>query len=53
MTDKESYRVWPDGTVQEAWESPYSWMSDDYEYVEAESPEQAWIDSVNYYFDNE
>jgi hypothetical protein len=35
------YRIWPDYTVQEAWESPHAWMSDDYEYVEAESEEQA------------
>ena len=50
MTD---YRVWPDGTVQEAWEPPYSWMSDDYEYVFADSPEEAWKDAKSYYFVNE
>jgi len=45
MSDKVRYRVWPCGTVQEAWESPHSWMSDDYEYVEAMSPEDAWEQS--------
>lgn len=27
------YRVWPDGTVQEATETAHAWMSDDYFYV--------------------
>lgn len=45
MTDTVRYRVWPDGTVQEAWEPPYSWKSDDYEYVEAMGPEDAWLQS--------
>jgi len=27
------YRVWPDGTVQETSEPPYTWMSDDYSTV--------------------
>lgn len=31
------YRVWPDGTVQDASEEPYNWMSDDYLIVEAEN----------------
>lgn len=35
------YRVWPDGTVQEAWEPPHSWMSDDYEYVDAHDEHDA------------
>jgi len=43
------YRVWPDGTVQEAWESPHAWMSDDYDYVEALDEEDAWHKSVNYF----
>lgn len=45
MSDKVRYRVWPCGTVQEAWESPYPWKSDDYEYIEAMSPEDAWEQS--------
>jgi hypothetical protein len=36
------YRVWPDGTVQEAHETPYEWMSDDYRYVWADDEEDAW-----------
>ena len=36
------YRVWPDGTVQETYWNPYSWVSDDYVIVEAESEEDAW-----------
>ena len=35
------YRVWPDGTVQEEHETPYSWLSDDYQIVEAEDEEDA------------
>ena len=27
--DKNLYRVWPDGWVQDASEEPYSWRSDD------------------------
>ena len=41
MANMVRYRVWPDGTVQEAGESPYSWLSDDYEIVEAEDEEEA------------
>lgn len=26
----QKYRVWPDGTVQDAEDSPYGFMSDDY-----------------------
>lgn len=37
------YRVWPDGTWQEEEETPYSWMSDDYRIVGAESPEEALL----------
>ena len=29
------YRVWPDGTVQDADDEPYSWLSDDYMLVHA------------------
>lgn len=36
-----TYRVWPDGTVQECCEEPYSWMSDDYIYIDADSEEEA------------
>lgn len=36
------YRVWPDGTVQEAeGTEPYSWLSDDYAVVHAEDEEAA------------
>lgn len=37
------YRVWPDYTVQETDEPPYSWMSDDYLLVDAESEEDAVV----------
>ena len=37
----DAYRVWPDGTVQDAEDTPYSWMSDDYTVVNAESEESA------------
>lgn len=47
--DEIRYRVYPEGTVQEAWESPYSWMSDDYEYVMAINPEEAWRMSGSYF----
>lgn len=37
-----TYRVWPDGTVQDVEEGdPYSWMSDDYQLVLAGSEEDA------------
>lgn len=36
-----SFRVWPDGTVQDSCEEPYDWKSDDYQIVEAESEEAA------------
>lgn len=36
-----SYRVWPDGTVQDTEAEAYSWMSDDYVIVEASSEEEA------------
>lgn len=35
------YRVWPDGTVQEASIEPYPWMSDDYTTVWAADEEDA------------
>ena len=38
---KTRYRVWPDYTVQEAWEPPYEFMSDDYMVVMEESEEAA------------
>lgn len=39
----ESFRVWPDGTVQPVSDGqPYEWMSDDYKVVEAHSEEEAW-----------
>lgn len=38
----QRYRVWPDGTVQSLEDGePYSWMSDDYEVVDAHSEEEA------------
>jgi hypothetical protein len=37
------YRVWPNGTVQEASSDPYPFMSDDYEYVWADDEEQALL----------
>lgn len=39
----EKFRVWPDGTVQQVSgpESIYSWMSDDYQVVEAVDEEDA------------
>ena len=40
------YRVWPDGTVQEGAESPYAWMSDDFEYVDATDEEQAVLSAA-------
>lgn len=37
-----SFRVWPDGTVQEAaGGQPYSWMSDDFMVVQAEDESAA------------
>lgn len=42
MAELLRYRVWPDGTVQEAGETPYSWMSDDYQTVEAEDEDAAY-----------
>lgn len=35
------YRVWPDGTVQEAADKPYPWMSDDYTTLWAEDETDA------------
>lgn len=42
MANMVRYRVWPDGTVQEVSETPYSWMSDDYETVDAVDEEDAY-----------
>lgn len=39
--ERTSYRVWPDGTAQEADQEPYVWMSDDFTVVTATSPEEA------------
>lgn len=41
--DLEKFRVWPDGTVQQVSESEpvYSWMSDDYQVVEAADEDDA------------
>ena len=35
------YRVWPDGTVQDADETPHFYMSDDYRVVQAADEEAA------------
>ena len=35
------YRVWPDGTAQDADESPYSHMSDDFRIVDAPDEDAA------------
>lgn len=41
-TSLNRYRVWPDDTVQDyADGNPYNWMSDDYQLIDAETPEQA------------
>lgn len=42
--EKVKYRVWPDGTVQEAVETPYPWMSDDCREVWAKDAETAELD---------
>lgn len=39
--DLEKFRVWPDGTVQQVSESICSWVSDDYQVVEAADEEDA------------
>ena len=36
-----TYRVWPDYTIQESYERPYQWMSDDYILIDADSEEDA------------
>lgn len=36
-----TYRIWPDGTIQESHEKPYPWMSDDFIYIDADSAEEA------------
>ena len=46
MAELLRYRVWPDGTVQEADETPYSWMSDDYQTVEAEDEDEDEEDAL-------
>jgi len=42
MSSITRYRVWPDGAVQEADTPAHHWKSDDYELVEAPTPEDAW-----------
>ena len=42
------YRVWPDGTVQELSDEPYSWMSDDYLVVDAEDECDAVVKANQY-----
>lgn len=39
--DEVCFRVWPDGTVQDYDESPYLWMSDDFQVVWAGNEEEA------------
>ena len=42
-SDRQStYRVWPDGTVQDTEEGePYSWLSDDYMVIHAVDEDEA------------
>ena len=42
----EPYRVWPDGTVQDASEEPYVWMSDDWQIVYATDDNDAFAKAV-------
>ena len=39
--DKNLYRVWPDGWVQDASEEPPSWRSDDFLVLAAEDEDAA------------
>lgn len=39
--DPTPFRVWPDGTVQEADQAAYSWMSDDHALVWAYDEDEA------------
>lgn len=39
--DVFTFRVWPEGTIQESEDQPHEWMSDDYLYVDAEAEEDA------------
>lgn len=42
MTDAlDLYRIWPDGSVQDASEQPCSWRSDNFMVIAAESEEAA------------
>lgn len=43
----DDFRVWPDGTVQPARETPYPWMSDDFEIVRATDEADALKKSAN------
>lgn len=46
--EQQVFRVWPDGTVQDTEDGdPYSWMSDDYVLVFAETPDEALDIAVN------
>lgn len=36
-----TYRVWPNGTIQEIDEEPYHWMGDDYTLICAEDYDDA------------
>jgi hypothetical protein len=42
------YRVWPDGTIQEASEDPYPWMSDDYTTVWALDEDDAYAKALGH-----
>lgn len=39
--DQTLFRVWPDGTVQEADQAAYPWMSDDHALVRAYDEDEA------------
>ena len=41
--DMTLFRVWPDGTVQEADQSAYPWMSDDHALVWAYNEDEALV----------
>ena len=41
--DKTLFRVWPDGTVQEADQVAYPWMSDDHALVWANDEDEALV----------
>ena len=35
------YRIWPDYTIQDAYDRPFEYMGDDYIYLDADSEEEA------------